>query len=60
MMGYVERDLTSLPAYCEAVSRACDVPIPRNYPVVGPDAFRTATGVHAAAVVKAFENRTGR
>jgi 2-isopropylmalate synthase len=57
MMGYVERDLTTLPAYCEAVSRACDVPIPRNYPVVGPDAFRTATGVHAAAVVKAFRKQ---
>jgi 2-isopropylmalate synthase len=54
MMGYIDRDLTSLPAYCEAVSRACDVPIPVNYPVVGADAFRTATGVHAAAVVKAF------
>ena len=57
MMGYFERDLTSLPAYCEAVSRACDVPIPANYPVVGSDAFRTATGVHAAAVVKAFRRQ---
>ena len=47
------RDLTTLPAYCEAVSRVCDVPIPANYPVVGKDAFRTATGVHAAAVLKA-------
>lgn len=54
MMGYINRDLTSLPAYCDAVSRACDVPIPRNYPVVGADAFRTATGVHAAALVKAY------
>jgi 2-isopropylmalate synthase len=54
MMGYIDRDLTGLPAYCDAVSRACDVPIPRNYPVVGADAFRTATGVHAAALVKAF------
>jgi 2-isopropylmalate synthase len=54
MMGYLDRDLTSLGAYCEAVSRACDVPIPQNYPVVGADAFRTATGIHAAAVVKAF------
>jgi 2-isopropylmalate synthase len=57
MMGYLERDLTSLPAYCQAVSRACDVPIPQNYPVVGEDAFRTATGVHAAAVVKAFRKQ---
>ncbi len=55
MMGYIERDLSTLPAYCEAASRACDVPIPVNYPVVGADAFRTATGVHAAAVVKAHK-----
>jgi 2-isopropylmalate synthase len=54
MMGYIERDLTTLPDYCRAVSRACDVPIPPNYPVIGADAFRTATGVHAAAVMKAF------
>jgi 2-isopropylmalate synthase len=54
MLGYLDRDLTTLPAYCAAVSRACDVPIPPNYPVVGADAFRTATGVHAAAVMKAF------
>ena len=57
MLGYIDRDLTTLGAYCEAVSRACDVPIPSNYPVVGADAFRTATGVHAAAVVKAFRKR---
>jgi 2-isopropylmalate synthase len=54
LMGSIERDLTSLPAYCQAVARACDVRIPPNYPVIGADAFRTATGVHAAAVVKAF------
>jgi 2-isopropylmalate synthase len=57
LMGYLDRDLTSLPAYCEAVSRACDVPIPPSYPVIGADAFRTATGVHAAAVMKAFRKR---
>jgi 2-isopropylmalate synthase len=57
MMGYLDRDLTTLPAYCQAVSKACDVAIPCNYPVVGPDAFRTATGVHAAAVVKAFKKQ---
>ena len=54
MMGYIDRDLTTLPDYCRTVARACDVRIPPNYPVVGADAFRTATGVHAAAVVKAF------
>jgi len=54
MMGYRDNDLTALPAYCEAVARVCDVRIAPNYPVIGSDAFRTATGVHAAAVVKAF------
>jgi 2-isopropylmalate synthase len=54
MMGYLERDLLTLPAYCEAVARACDVPIAANYPVIGSDAFRTATGVHASAVLKAM------
>ena len=48
------QDLTRLKNYCEAVSRATGVPIPKNYPTVGSDAFRTATGVHAAAIVKAF------
>jgi 2-isopropylmalate synthase len=57
MMGYLDRDLTTLPAYCEAVARACDVTIPTNYPVVGADAFRTATGVHASAVMKAFRKQ---
>ncbi len=49
------QDLTRLRDYCQAVSRATGVPIPPNYPVVGADAFRTATGVHAAAVIKAFK-----
>jgi 2-isopropylmalate synthase len=55
LMGYIERDLSALCEYCDAVSAATDVPIPANYPVVGRDAFRTATGVHAAAVIKAFK-----
>jgi len=50
-----KQDLTKLRDYCEAVSRATGVPIPPNYPVVGEDAFRTATGVHAAAVIKAYK-----
>jgi 2-isopropylmalate synthase len=49
------QDLTKLKDYCEAVSHATGVAIPANYPVVGEDAFRTATGVHAAAVIKAFK-----
>ncbi len=48
------QDLTRLKQYCEKVSQATGVPIPKNYPVVGDDAFRTATGVHAAAIIKAY------
>ena len=50
-----DQDVTKLKDYCQAVSRATGVPIPANYPVVGEDAFRTATGVHAAAVIKAYK-----
>jgi 2-isopropylmalate synthase len=50
-----KQDLTRLKDYCQTVSRATGVPIPANYPVVGEDAFRTATGVHAAAVIKAYK-----
>jgi 2-isopropylmalate synthase len=50
-----QQDLTGLKDYCQAVSQATGVPIPANYPVVGEDAFRTATGVHAAAVIKAYK-----
>jgi 2-isopropylmalate synthase len=52
---WAEQDLTKLKDYCQAVSKATGVPIPVNYPVLGEDAFRTATGVHAAAVIKAFK-----
>jgi len=51
------QDLTKLKRYCEAVSAATGIPIPANYPVVGEDAFRTATGVHAAAVIKAYKKK---
>lgn len=51
---WAEQDLTRLGEYCALLSRATGVPIPRNYPVFGEDAFRTSTGVHAAAVIKAL------
>ena len=54
LMGWLERDLTKLNELVRAVSDATGEAIPANYPVFGRDAFRTATGVHAAAVVKAF------
>ncbi|MGH7663368.1 MAG: LeuA family protein [Gemmatimonadaceae bacterium] len=53
LLGAHTADLHRLPEYCELVSRGCNVPIPASYPVLGEDAFRTGTGVHAAAIVKA-------
>ena len=53
LLGLRDDDLTHLPGYVEAVSRAVEVPVPVNTPIVGADAFRTATGVHSAAVIKA-------
>lgn len=54
LLGYIDNDLRGLMDYVRAVSRYTEVPIPTNYPVVGDDAFETATGVHAAAVAKAL------
>jgi len=51
--GVIDTDLTPLNDYVQTFSRAAGVPIPINYPVMGEDAFRTATGVHAAAIIKA-------
>ena len=53
LMGWIDQDLTRLKTYCQKVSEALEVPIPKNYPVIGEDAFRTGTGVHAAAIIKA-------
>jgi len=55
LMGLFDRDLTRLPAYARKVADACRVTIPDNYPVLGRDAFRTQTGVHADAIVKAYK-----
>ncbi len=55
LMGWIDHDLSALPEYTRVVSESTEVPIPINYPVVGRDAFRTGTGVHAAAVIKAFK-----
>jgi len=53
LLGLRNDDLTHLPEYVQVVSQATRVPISFNTPIVGRDAFRTATGVHAAAVIKA-------
>ena len=54
LWGLIERDLTPLVEYTALVAEHCGIPIPPNYPALGADAFRTGTGVHAAAVVKAL------
>jgi 2-isopropylmalate synthase len=55
LLGQLEgQDLTKLLEYCESVAAAVDWHVPINYPLVGRDAFRTATGVHAAAIIKAM------
>ena len=54
LMGWIKNDLSRLGEYCSLASAACQWPIPHNYPVFGRDAFRTATGVHAAAVIKSY------
>jgi isopropylmalate/homocitrate/citramalate synthase len=54
LMGLRHSDLTYLRAYCDRIAKATHTTIPPNYPVFGRDAFRTATGVHAAAIIKAL------
>jgi len=53
LLGVHRQDISRLPEYCRLVADAVGVPIPVNYPVMGADAFRTGTGVHAAAIIKA-------
>src|SRR5438874_10660620 len=53
LLGTHTGDIRKLPEYCRLVADAVGVPIPVNYPVIGTDAFRTGTGVHAAAIIKA-------
>ena len=55
LLGMHDHDLTSLPDYCRLAADMCGLDIPHAYPVVGRDAFRTGTGVHASAIIKAIE-----
>jgi len=55
LMEWIDNDLSRLGEYCHAAGKACGWVIPLNYPVFGRDAFRTATGVHAAAVIKSYK-----
>lgn len=54
LLGWISNDLSRLREYCETAARICGWTVPYNYPVFGRDAFRTATGVHAAAVIKSY------
>ena len=54
LLGWISNDLSHLREYCETAARICGWTVPYNYPVFGRDAFRTATGVHAAAVIKSY------
>jgi isopropylmalate/homocitrate/citramalate synthase len=54
LMNWIDNDLSRLREYCEVAASGCKWTIPFNYPVFGRDAFRTATGVHAAAVIKSY------
>lgn len=54
LLGWIDNDLTKLSEYCAKAADAVGWDIPLNYPVFGKDAFRTATGVHAAAVIKSY------
>jgi 2-isopropylmalate synthase len=55
LLGVIHQDLSKLKQYSDTVAKATHTTIPPNYPIVGRDAFRTATGVHAAAIVKAYK-----
>ena len=52
--GLIDNDLSRLSEYCHLAAESIGLAIPHNYPVFGPDAFETGTGVHASAVIKAF------
>jgi len=54
LLGWIKNDLSRLRDYCDTAARICGWTVPYNYPVFGRDAFRTATGVHAAAVIKSY------
>lgn len=53
LLGAHDRDLSRIPDYVNTAAQACGISVPHNYPAMGADAFRTGTGVHAAAIIKA-------
>lgn len=55
LLGWIDRDLRALGDYCDKASSMTGTVIPPSYPIMGADAFRTGTGVHAAAIIKAMK-----
>ncbi|MFT5290313.1 MAG: 2-isopropylmalate synthase [Planctomycetota bacterium] len=55
LAGVIDHDLSKLADYVKLAADATGVTIPHNYSVFGSDAFETGTGVHAAAVIKAYK-----
>jgi len=53
LLGAHRHDVSKLREYCQLAADTIGVPLPANYPAMGTDAFRTGTGVHAAAIIKA-------
>ncbi|WP_419942583.1 LeuA family protein [Candidatus Palauibacter sp.] len=55
LLGTHDHPIDRLADYCRVTAEMCGIDIPYNYPVIGDDAFRTGTGVHAAAIIKAMQ-----
>ncbi|MCX7894445.1 MAG: hypothetical protein N2447_00605 [Thermoanaerobaculum sp.] len=55
LMGFPVGRIENLRAAVERIAQLLGVSVPPNAPAVGHDAFRTATGVHASAILKAKE-----
>ncbi len=53
LLGVHDHDLSKITDYVSTAAEACCISVPHNYPAMGADAFRTGTGVHAAAIIKA-------
>jgi 2-isopropylmalate synthase len=51
--GWAKPRLELLGEYVSVAARMLGVEVPASAPVVGRDAFRTSTGVHASAILKA-------
>lgn len=55
LLGLHDHPIDKLAEYCQVTADMCGIEVPHNYPVIGDDAFRTGTGVHAAAIIKAMQ-----